>query len=320
MSAPEENIHKIIAHTDTNYPVGIYYVEPSKMYMGYVRWHWHEEMEINLIKNGSAEFTIGDEKVIIKEGQAIVLNCNVFHAIRSVPGPDCILISLLFQPTFLFSDHTSPLASGYLNPIVQGVDHRYVILDRKDMWGRSALSYLNDILEVNFSQEFGYELTTKGYLCQLWVHFLKKYNSNSVLYTPKRNNESTLSPDEARIKDAILYIQQHYTEPITLDNIANSIHVSKSECCRCFKRAVNITPFEYLMRYRILQAADKILQNDREMTSISELASSVGFNNTSYFNKLFKKYFNCTPTEYRKLSKTEHRDQLSPFGLSLTHI
>ena len=74
------------------------------------------------------------------------------------------------------------------------------------------------------------------------------------------------------------------------------------------------------MRYRILRAAEKILQNDREMTSISELASSVGFNNTSYFNKLFKKYFNCTPTEYRKLSKIEHRDQLSPFGLSLTHI
>ena len=75
-----------------------------------------------------------------------------------------------------------------------------------------------------------------------------------------------------------------------------------------------------LHSYRILRAAEKILQNDREMTSISELASSVGFNNTSYFNKLFKKYFNCTPTEYRKLSKIEHRDQLSPFGLSLTHI
>ncbi len=320
MSAPEDNVHKIIAHTDQNYPVGIYYVEPSKMYMGYVRWHWHEEMEINLVKSGSAEFTIGDEKVIIKEGQAIALNCNVFHAIRSATDTDCILISLLFHPNILFKDHTSSLASGYLNPIIKGTEHRYVILDRKDMWGRSALSYLNDIFEVNFSKEFGYELTTKGYLCQLWVHLLKKHNSQTVLYTPKKNSESALSPDEIRIKDAILYIQQHYTEPITLDNIADSIHVSKSECCRCFKRAVNITPFEYLMRYRILQAAEKILQNDRETTSISELATSVGFNNTSYFNKLFKKYFDCTPTEFRKMSKTEHRDKLSPFGLSLTHI
>lgn len=320
MSASEDNVHKIIAHADKNYPVGIYYVEPAKMYMGYVRWHWHEEMEINLIKSGSAEFTIGDEKVVVKEGQAIALNCNVFHAIRSTADTDCVMISLLFHPNILFKDHTSSLACGYLNPIVNGTEHRYVILDRKDIWGRSALSYLNDIFEVNFAKEFGYELITKGYLCQLWVHFLKKYNSHTVLYDYKKSGEPTLSPDEVRIKDAILYIQQHYTEPVTLDNIADSIHVSKSECCRCFKRAVNITPFEYLMRYRILQAAEKILQNDREMTSISELATSVGFNNTSYFNKLFKKYFDCTPTEYRKMSKTEHRDQLSPFGLSLTHI
>lgn len=320
MSAQEDNLRKIIAHTDKNYPVGIYYVEPGKMYMGYVRWHWHEEMEINLVKSGSAEFTIGDEKIIVKEGQAIALNCNVFHSIHSASDTDCILISLLFHPHILFKDHTSSLASGYLNPIINGTEHRYVLFDRKDMWGRGALSYLNDIFDVNFSKEFGYELTTKGYLCQLWVHLLKKYNSHTVLYAPKQNIESSLSPDEIRIKDAILYIQQHYTEQVTLDDIATSIHVSKSECCRCFKRAVRVTPFEYLMRYRILQAADKILQNDRETTSISELASSVGFNNTSYFNKLFKKYLDCTPTEFRKMSKTEHRDKLSPFGLSLTHI
>ncbi|MBQ3037428.1 MAG: helix-turn-helix transcriptional regulator, partial [Lachnospiraceae bacterium] len=152
------------------------------------------------------------------------------------------------------------------------------------------------------------------------VHLLKKFNTCATLSTRETKKQVSLSHDEIRIIDAIAYIQEHYAELVTLDDIADSIHVSKSECCRCFKRAVNITPFEYLMRYRILQAADKILQNDREMTSISELASSVGFNNTSYFNKLFKKYFNCTPTEYRKLSKTEHRDQLSPFGLSLTHI
>ena len=319
-SNTEQNLHKVIAHADKDYPVGVYYVEPSKMYMGYVRWHWHEEMEINLVKSGSAEFTIGDEKVTLTEGQAIVLNCNVFHAIRSVSGNDCVLISLLFHPYILFKDHTTSLATGYLSPILNGKEHRYVVFDRKDMWGRSAMGYLNDIFDANFSQEFGYELTTKGYLCQLWVHFLKKYNNNTPLYTRTKETNTVYSLDESRIKDAISFIQQHYAESITLEDIADSIHVSKSECCRCFKRAVNLTPFEYLMRYRILQAADKILQNDRETTSISELATSVGFNNTSYFNKLFKKYFDCTPTEYRKMSKTEHRDKLSPFGLSLTHI
>ncbi len=319
-STPEQDLHKVIAHADKNYPVGVYYVEPSKMYMGYVRWHWHEEFEINLVKSGCAEFTIGDEKVTVKEGQAIVLNCNVFHSIHAAKEQDCILISLLFHPHILFKDHTTSLAIGYLSPIMTDMEHRYLIFDRKDMWGRSALSYLDDIFDANFSQDFGYELTTKAYLCQLWVHLLKKYHSGTSLYTRQKNKSTHISPDEVRIKDAILYIQQHYTEQVSLDDIADSIHVSKSECCRCFKRAVNVTPFEYLMRYRILQAADKILQNDRETSSISELASSVGFNNTSYFNKLFKKYFDCTPTEFRKMSKTEHRDKLSPFGLSLTHI
>ena len=319
-STSTQDLHKVIAHADKDYPVGVYYVEPGKMYMGYVRWHWHEEMEINLVKTGSAEFTIGEEKVTLKEGQAIALNCNVFHSIHSASDSDCVLISLLFHPHILFKDHTTTLAGSYLSPIVNDMEHRYIIFDRSDMWGRSALSYLSDIFDANFSKDFGFELTTKAHLCQLWVHLLKKYHSNSVIYTPTKSKTPVLSADEARIKDAIIYIQQHFSESITLDDIAASIHVSKSECCRCFKRAVKITPFEYLMRYRILQAADTILQNDRETTSISQLANSVGFNNTSYFNKLFKKYFDCTPTEFRKLSKTEHRDKLSPFGLSLTHI
>lgn len=315
------NSHEYAAHINEEYPIGVYYVEPSKMYMNYVRWHWHEELEINLVQSGCAEFTIGDEKISVHAGQAILLNRNVFHAIRSSGDENCILLSLLFHPNILFHNETSSLAQGYINPVIDNASLKYVIFDRKDMWGRSVLSYVNDIFDANFSKEFGYELSTQSALCQLWLLLLKKYKPATVISTGSSKKKSTsLSPDEARIKDAIVYIQQHYTEPMTLDDIAASIHVSKSECCRCFKRAVNLTPFEYLMHYRILQAADKILQNDRNTSSISELASSVGFNNTSYFNKLFKKYFDCTPTEYRKMSKTEHRDQLTPFGLSLTHI
>lgn len=319
-TSQNHDYQQIMAHANEDYPVGVYYVEPNKMYMNHVRWHWHEELEINLVKSGSAEFTIGEEKIIVNEGQAIFLNRNVLHAIHSVNKEDCILLSLLFNPVILFHNENSSLSLSFINPLMGDSGPRYMIFDRKKMWGRSVLSYISDILDANFSKEYGYELATKAYLCQLWLLLLKECKHTSLPDNTSKEKPPALSPDEMRIKDAIAFIQQNYADSITLDDIAASIHVSKSECCRCFKRAVNMTPFEYLMKYRILQAANRILQNDRSMTSISELAVSVGFNNTSYFNKLFKKYFDCTPTEYRKLSKTEHRDQLSHFGLSLTHI
>ena len=96
----------------------------------------------------------------------------------------------------------------------------------------------------------------------------------------------------------MVYIQEHFMESVTLDDIAGSILVSKSECCRCFKRTTGLSPIEYLMRYRIMESAKHRHRQTHEY--ISEIAGAVGFNNTSYFNKIFKKYIGCTPTEYRQ--------------------
>ena len=60
-----------------------------------------------------------------------------------------------------------------------------------------------------------------------------------------------------------------------------------------------MSPFEYLMKYRIYESTKKLTDSEQYFASIAELAASVGFNNTSYFNKLFKKYLGCTPTYYR---------------------
>ena len=109
--------------------------------------------------------------------------------------------------------------------------------------------------------------------------------------------------DAHRVKQAMVYIQEHFMEPITLNDIAEAILVSKSECCRCFKRATGLSPFEYLMKYRITESAKYMHRKSHE--SISEIAGAVGFNNTSYFNKVFKKFMGCTPTEYRQSLRRE---------------
>ena len=90
-----------------------------------------------------------------------------------------------------------------------------------------------------------------------------------------------------------------------LEDLSRSIHISKSECCRCFKRTLQVTPIEYLMKYRIFKAANMIQHDDPLSHSISELAFAVGFNNASYFNKVFRQYLKCTPSEYKRSTRND---------------
>ena len=148
---------------------------------------------------------------------------------------------------------------------------------------------MDAILDANLKKEYGYELETKGMLCRLWLQLLEKDAS------AQRQVTARALLDEERVKNAILFIQEHYREALTLDHIAESIHVSKSECCRCFKRTTKEAPFDHLLIYRIFESA-------------------------SYYNKIFKKYLSCTPTQYREIIKKSHRDALNPYGISLARM
>lgn len=319
MSISYTNIqHTAIKHENKDYPVAVFYVEPSKMYMGNVSWQWHEEFEFDYIKEGEAIFHIGKSSYTVSEGEAVFINSNIFHSItESENGSKCVILSALVNPKFLFHEKGSSLSQTYLSPIGGSNDFRFRKFSRSSFRDRGIVSYIEELISINFSRELGFELESRSILDNIWLQFIREVKISPI---KGRNYEKEMSVDELRIKDAITYIENHYFEAITLEDIADSIHVSKSECCRCFKRAVSMTPFEYLMKFRIFKAADTILQNKRDPIPISELAFDVGFNNTSYFNKRFKDYFGCTPTEFRKNSKTEHRDTLSPYGLSLSHF
>lgn len=89
-----------------------------------------------------------------------------------------------------------------------------------------------------------------------------------------------------RIKQMLSWIHLHYTEKISLEDIARAGHLSRSECCRYFKRILNTTPLNYVMDYRI-QKSLQLLQNPE--ANVTEVAYQVGFNSTSYFIEKFRK-------------------------------
>ena len=103
------------------------------------------------------------------------------------------------------------------------------------------------------------------------------------------------------------YIREHFSEPITLDILANYLGLHKSYLCTIFKQTTKDSFCTYINKIRI-DESKKLLQNTN--LSMTEIALSVGFSSSSYFNTIFKKIAGKTPLEYRKESSNENHLKL----------
>lgn len=304
-------------HTSTDYPVGVYYVDLHRMYLNCVLPNTHEEMEICLMREGSASFLAGGESFTLSEGEAVWLNSGRIHSITNTDEKKpCILLSILFHPSYLFDNDTSFLAVKYLTPIMGDSSLSHIILRSSEEYGRHGLECINEILEINLDRAYGYELKTKGLLCALWMHLLEKSSMDSS--NTERVNQNLM--DEARVSLCLNYISKNFRKKLTLEDIAGSIHVSKSECCRTFKRCTGMTPFDCLLHRRIYEAARRLQRQEKNTDTMQKLSSYVGFSSASYFNKVFKSHLGCTPIEYRSIIKKSHRDALNPYGIPLSRL
>ncbi len=104
------------------------------------------------------------------------------------------------------------------------------------------------------------------------------------------------SGDGNPLKAVFSYIESHYGEKISLEDLAGTIHMNRNYFCRFFKEKVGKTPFSYLNEYRVNQAASQLLST---RLPITEIALNAGFENMSYFIRQFRRCKGCTPSAYR---------------------
>lgn len=283
---------------EVEYPVHVCEFTPKSLSAQSNYPSYHPEIELIVVRQGSAVLTLEHDKYTLLEGQGCFLNQNVAHSL-SFSEREGMIRSVMFHPSYLFGYGNSVFTGKYIVPLLTEPSLQMLYLNPDDTLQKDILDLADHIFTLNTTKTFGYEIATKADLCQLWLLLLEHH-------TPLVNEIrqiSTVNPHELRTKEIIRYIEAHYAEKISLDDLASHVHISKSECCRCVKRCLNMTPIEYLMKYRIFRAASMIQSNDPMAASFSNLAFSVGFNNVSYFNKVFRQYLNCTPGEYRKRLK-----------------
>lgn len=283
-------------HEENHIPIQVYPVFFQKDMRSHIRWHWHKEVEFVYVEEGEAIFYAAEEKNTIKAGQGLFINSGLIHAVDAIPDKECKYYSIVFDYALMMrADKNDYLYKEYVQKVVEDKNLKGIIFDGKKPNDEHFLAVLKLIAEAFNKKEQYYEFECALAAGHLWL-FLMRYIDRRDKVLVEHTPQSAL--DEARVKEAIAFIEAHYKEPVTLDQIAEAVHVSGSECCRCFKRCLDMTPFEYLMRLRVFRTMELIIDNPT--MSVAQIATESGFNSSSYYNKLFRKYMDCTPTEFRK--------------------
>ena len=286
----DDNLQETTKHGSNDFPIVIYTDKFNLFEEGYIRWHWHKELQFSYCLYDKVIFFVGNEKITLEAGEGIFVNTNVLHQIKPDKNNNCMMFSIVFDQILIGGNRHSLIEKKYLDPILESSDLKFIYLKPDVQWQKNILEHIKGIFSLWNEESYGYELEIRNYLSTVWLNILREVKEEI------KNSVSGVSHDEERVKSALQYIHEHYAENISLSDIAMAANISKSECCRSFNRILKVTPFEYLMEYRTLKASELLLKSKE---SISVIAMDVGFNGISYFGKVFKKYMNCTPSEYR---------------------
>lgn len=252
-------------------------------------YHWHEEFEILYMTKGTAIFHIDDEAFTLNEGQAIFINGGRLHSGITGNGQPCSYDAVVFEPEALAGIYDRCME--YLNDIKMNKIIIKSFFTGGDSWEQELLSNLKEISVCFSTSGYGYHLAVKGRLLLMFSMIL----ANGA-YTVNNKGKAPVTGNIERLKKVIQYIQDHYQSRIMIDDLAAQVNMSRHYFCRFFKKFTGNTPVDYINCYKIDRAAALI---ETTNTSIMEAGLESGFDNFSYFIKTFKRFKNCTPSEYR---------------------
>lgn len=282
----DQNLKELTEHRTVVLPIACYETTISQNIQGYIPLHWHDEIQFVRIVKGDATFQINEEKVIVREGDGLFINSGCLHMAEENNESSCVYICLNVSPHFVLSQE---LYSTYVNPYIQATNLPYLYIDTDKPWGKNILDAIMKIHQRIQQKSPYFEIDITVELTFIWKNLI-------VNGFPLEYDHSEMLKSH-RIKQMLHWIHAHYAEKITLDDIAKAGQLSRSECCRYFKRILKTTPLHYVMDYRIRTSL--VLLQDAD-SNVTQVAYQVGFNSTSYFIDKFRKAMNMTPLAYKK--------------------
>ena len=264
--------------------------------------HRHEYMQVNYVADGNGYCEFEDGVARFTQGSCFIVPPYVPHKIILADNVSSVkifevefLMDFLFPPSHDISD-----MAAYSDFISLGASDtsakeysKHIITLNGDV-REKVERIVADAFEEYTNLQPGFETVFRSLVLQLLTILGRAYNNADAEKPSDRYKKH-----RCEILKSIDYIHQNYSKDITLSELSKLVNYSNSYFSSLFKSVTDKSYLEYLNHYRIKKSIELLKNTDMQ---VIEIASSVGFDNVTNFNRMFKKLMGMSPTEYRKLT------------------
>ena len=274
-------------HGSFAFPVAAYETELDKCALGFVDWHWHEELQLACVTRGTVRFRVDERRFTARAGQSLFTGAGRVHCAHSAEA-NSAYVCLDFHPRLLSGFAGSVFESEYVTPFLKDPALEAVFLDGASDWHARVCQCALRVKALCDEPRFGGELSAAAELFSIWREL--------IVHRPSSNSPRS-AKGNASVRAMLDFIAAHCAEPLTLAQITEAANLSESEGCRTFRRVTGETVFSYLRGYRVARAMELLKNTGRDL---AQIAAETGFGSASYFVRTFRERTGTTPAQYRR--------------------
>jgi len=251
--------------------------------------HYHEEMEVFYLLKGELVLQVGKVTYTLTAGDVYFVLPDEVHGLRSF-SPDARLRQIIFHKDAITMNPEHFFQKEFVKPLWEGKLRmpRYIKPDH---------SAYRDLLRC-FEDLDGCRIFEPNYKGKRLALLVSMCTALLPCCQIMEGQERTPDPGNEAIKLSLRYLHNYYQEKVTLEKLANAVHLHPNYLCALFKEHTGERIFEYLTRIRIDSAA-AILR--KENVPVSKLAEKTGFTSESLFYQKFKQLMGVSPKTYRRM-------------------
>lgn len=255
--------------------------------------HYHTYIEILYCMSGRFNLFLDGQGYTFSEGDMVVINAMEVHYITAASEGRNKYLVIRFDPEILYTTTQTVFEAKYVLPFTMKKSTHQRIFTHQEIKDTNIPDLLKQITQEDQEKKYGFELAIRTHIGQVFLWILRSWNEQGVdLNLNYAFNQQTLE----RLQKVFDYVDEHFDQSITIDDVAKLSNMSYSYFSRFFKSAMERNFSDYVNYVRISKAENLLATTD---LSVTDVALNVGFSTSSYFIEQFKAYKNMTPKQFR---------------------